>query len=136
MADDELLLDALDEELEGALVVELPELEELAELVGDVGGGDSPPSLHPATSAPPSTIAITHQLCRERTSLPLAVHGTAAAKRPIAWILRKSDVWATRLSTGTVDQRVEDGWITIRPSITVASSTTGFDNRPLCSSHD
>ena len=63
----------------GALVVEPAELLALED-VDDVGGGDVPPSLHPVTSAPPSTITATYPLHRERTSLPLAVPGTAAAE--------------------------------------------------------
>ena len=66
----------LDDGLDGPLVVELEVLDD----VDVVLGGGSPPSLQPATSAPPSTTAVTNPARRERTSLPFAVHGTAAAE--------------------------------------------------------
>ncbi|GAB3085291.1 hypothetical protein GCM10027080_39930 [Pedococcus soli] len=82
---------------DGADVVLADEDGEVADVVP---GGDSPPPVHPATSAPPSATATTKPVRRERTQLPFAVPGSPAAMRPIAWILRISTVWAIPSSTG------------------------------------
>ena len=92
-------------------------------------GGDEPPSLQPATSAPPSTATTTNPTRRECTSFPFAVHGTAAANA------------ADRMDSTDIGDLGHFSFHRTSPhpkppSISVASSTSGFDNRPLCSSHD